>query len=208
MKRPRADTGFAPCHKINVLPLPAPCRPLSAAGAPLWLAGVKRCPQCTRLECQEASSDFGEPPTLRGRAGVRSTITAISTTMGWSRNDGGRYLSPAFRGRLGWFGSEASHQGEMGGMGEERLDHKQAAPPTSQQPQPHNQAAPHSNPPPVPYSQFRTTSRRGVPIALPSSGPQLCPQKGPKSPLPAPFISSLSPCPQPHSAAPHHFIST
>lgn len=54
--------------------------------------------------------------------------------MGWSRNDGGRYLSLVFGGRLGWFGSEASYQGEMGSMGEEWLDHNQAAPTTKQHP--------------------------------------------------------------------------
>lgn len=85
-----------------------------------------------------------------------------------------------------------------------KLHHNHAAP---QQPSNHNPTTKQHPLAPAPYSQFGTTSRRGVLIALPSSGCHLCPQKDSRSSPPAPFISSASPCSQPHRTQLHHITS-
>lgn len=76
----------------------------------------------------------------------------------------------------------------MGSMGEERLDH--------------NQAAPHSKPPQCPTHSFGPQAGE---VSLQSSGPQLCPKKAPQA-LFQPLLSPLCLLAPSHTQL-HHITS-
>lgn len=162
-----------------------------------------------KWEVSERNGTRREPPTgCGGLRATRSYPTPRNTlsfprgaTRGCSRSHLGR-AQELHQGLPGWLpaaGRRAEDWKEMGSC-TTTTQHPQ-------QPSNHNPTTKQHPLAPAPYSQFGTTSRRGVPIALPSSGCHLCPQKDSRSSPPAPFISSASPCSQPHRTQLHHITS-